>query len=167
LAHRDYETGGFKGALVNRRAVAEGLALVFQGINLLTTAFPHRRFTIDGRLVGDVGEVIAELEYDIILHPTSEPDHDASTSDGRKVQIKATFKESLTFRSTPDYYIGFRLYPDGRFEEIFNGPGSLIRDRFAHRANLGKALLSFPISELRTLSKQVLPSRRIPRRALP
>lgn len=40
----------------------EGLRLIFQGIDRLTKAFPNRKFTIDGRLVGDVGEVIAELE---------------------------------------------------------------------------------------------------------
>lgn len=29
--------------------------------------------------------------------------------DGRHVQIKATFKNSLTFRRVPDYYLGFKL----------------------------------------------------------
>ena len=50
-----------------RRALKEGLALVFQGIEHLKAEFPSRKFTIDGRLVGDVGEVIAALEYDIEL----------------------------------------------------------------------------------------------------
>jgi predicted ester cyclase len=71
------------------QALTQGLALVFQGIERLSTAFPNRRFTIDGRLVGDIGEVIAELEYDIKLHDVSQPDYDGITSDGRKVQIKA------------------------------------------------------------------------------
>jgi len=149
---------------MTRKAIAEGLSRVFQGISSLNAAFPHRRFTIDGRLVGDVGEVIAELEYDIILHEVSQPDHDANTTDGRNVQIKATFKESLTFKSTPDYYLGLKLYPDGQYEEVFNGPGSIIRDRYIHRAGLGTKLLSFPISELRELSKQVPIHERIPRR---
>jgi hypothetical protein len=67
--------------------------------------------------------VIAALEYDVVLHDVSQPIHDSTTSDGRNVQIKATFKDSLTFTTVPDYYLGFKLYPDGRHEEIFNGPG--------------------------------------------
>jgi hypothetical protein len=84
-------------------------------------AFPNRAFTIDGRLVGHVGEVIAALEYDVTLHDISRPNHDATTSDGRNVQIKPTFKDSLTFKTVPDYYLGFELYSDGGHEEVFNG----------------------------------------------
>ncbi len=147
-----------------RKAITEGLALVFQGIECLKSTFPHRQFTIDGRLVGDVGEIIAELEYDVVLHEVSQPDHDGNTTDGRNVQVKATFKNQLTFKTTPDYYLGFKLYPDGRYEEIFNGPGRLILDHYAHRSGIGTKLLSFPISALRELSKQVSPDERIPKR---
>jgi hypothetical protein len=88
-------------------------------------------------LVGDVGEVIAELEYDVALHDVSQPNHDATTSDGRNVQIKATFKDSLTFKTVPDYYLGFKLYPDGRHEEVFNGPGKVIYHRYVARKGVG------------------------------
>lgn len=123
-------------------------------------------FTIDGRLVGDLGEVIAALEYEVELHQISQARHDATALDGRNVQIKATFKESLTFRSVPDYYLGFKLYPDGRHEEIFNGPGRLIAERYASRKGLGVALLSFPVAELRKLSEQVPDTERIAKRVI-
>lgn len=147
-----------------RLALTEGLALVFQGIKCLVDAFPSRRFTIDGRLVGDVGEVIAELEYDVALHEISQPDYDGITSDNRRVQIKATFKDSLTFKSTPDYLLGFKLYEDGTFEEVFNGPGRLVFERYQHRAGIGTSLLSFPNTALRELSRAVAPQDRIQRR---
>ena len=149
---------------MKRAALKEGLRLVFQGITHLKEAFPNRAFTIDGRLVGDVGEVIAALEYDVVLHDVSQPIHDATTSDGRNVQIKATFKDSLTFKTVPDYYLGFKLYPDGRHEEIFNGPGKIILGRYAGRKGAGVSLLSFPIAELRKLSESVAPQERIRRR---
>lgn len=149
---------------MSRAAITDALGLIFQGIKQLEEAFPNRAFTIDGRLVGDIGEVIAALEYDLVLHETSQPTHDADTSDGRHVQIKATFKESLTFRRVPDYYLGFKLYEDGRHEEVFNGPGKLIYERYAIRKGIGEALLSFPISELRKLSAQVPEHERIRRR---
>ena len=149
---------------MSRAAINDALRLIFQGIEQLKGAFPNRVFTIDGRLVGDVGEVIAELEYDVILHTVSQPKHDAVTSDGRNVQIKATFKDSLTFKTIPDYYLGFKLYPDGRHDEVFNGPGRLIFDRYVGRKGVGVSLLSFPISELRRLSEQVTDRDRIRRR---
>jgi hypothetical protein len=147
-----------------RLALTEGLALVFRGIERLSNAFPNRRFTIDGRLVGDIGEVLAELEYDIILDKVSLPDYDGTTSDGRRVQIKATFKNSLTFKTTPDYFLGFKLHDDGTYEEIFNGPGRLIFDKYQHRAGIGKNLLSFPNSTLRELSRMVPSHERVARR---
>src|SRR5436190_19759510 len=115
---------------MSRRAINEALKLIFEAIERLKRAFPNRSFTIDGRLVGDVGEVIAALEYDVVLHDVSQPNHDATTSDGRNVQIKATFKNSLTFKTVPDYYLGFKLYPDGTHEEISNRTGKLILDRY-------------------------------------
>lgn len=147
-----------------RDAITEGLALIFQGIERLKGAFPHRAFTIDGRLVGDLGEVIAALEYDVVLNEVSQPDHDAVTSEGRRVQIKATFKDQLTFKTVPDYYLGFKLFPDGRHEEIYNGPGNVIYERYASRKGIGSALLSFPVTELRRLSARVDAAARVPRR---
>jgi len=70
----------------------EGLALIYRGIERLRNAFPHRALTIDGRLVGDIGEVIAALEYDISLDDVSRPGHDACARDGCLIQIKATFR---------------------------------------------------------------------------
>jgi len=147
-----------------QRAINEALALIFEGIDRLKQTFRNRAFTIDGRLVGDIGEVIAALEYDVVLFEVSQPDHDGTTSAGRRVQIKATFKESLTFRTVPEYYLGFKLFPDGRHEEIFNGPGSVIYERYKHRKGIGVQLLSFPLKELRALSRGVLTAEKIPKR---
>lgn len=149
---------------MKRAAISEALRLIFLAIESLKEAFPNRAFTIDGRLVGDVGEVIAALEYDVVLHDVSQPNHDATTSDGRNVQIKATFKDSLTFKTVPDCYLGFKLYPDGRHEEIFNGPGKVIYDRNVARKGVGVVLLSFPVKDLQKLSEQVAPRDRIPKR---
>lgn len=165
---RGKHTGGrvrIVGSLESQQtAINEALKLIFQGIKQLTDKFPNRKFTIDGRLVGDIGEVIAALEYDIDSDDLCRPNYDGKTSDGRRVQVKATFKNNLTFKSIPEYYLGFKLYPDGRHEEIFNGPGQLIYDRYDHRKDIGTRLLAFPIAELRKLSEKVNPKQRIPKR---
>lgn len=146
------------------KEINAALTQIFEGIARLHSAFRHRSFTIDGRLVGDIGEVIAELEYDLVLDKVSTPCHDAETRDGRRVQIKATFKDSLTFGTCPDCYLGLKLYPDGRFEEVFNGPCRLILDQYSGRKDIGKKLLSFPIKKLQLLSGQVAVADRVPRR---
>lgn len=150
--------------VLQRQAIADGLALVFKGIECMRSAYPHRRFTVDGRLVGDIGEIIAQLEYDVTLDVVSQRHYDGITTDGRRVQVKATFKDSLTFSTTPDFYLGFKLYPDGRHDEVYNGPGQPIYERYAHRAGIGRTLLSFPIRELGQLSAQIPAAQKIPRR---
>lgn len=144
--------------------IEQGLSLIFQGIKQLHEAFDHRAFTVDGRLVGDVGEVVAEINYDLQLDKKSRKCYDAKTLDGRDIQIKATFKNALTFRYVPESYLGFKLQEDGTFEEVFNGPGSLIYERFSTRKGIGVELLSFPLAELRLLSKQVPPEKRVQRK---
>ncbi len=145
-------------------AISDALHKIFEGIDDLKAAFGKRSFTIDGRLVGDVGEVIAAIEYDIQLHDSIQPCHDGATSDGRKVQIKATFKDCLTFRTVPEYYLGLKLHRNGSYEEVFNGPGKVIYDYYVKRKGIGKSLLSFPISVLRCLSDVIQEKERIPRR---
>ena len=140
------------------------LALIFEGIERLKRIAPHRRFTIDGRLVGDIGEIIAAAEFDIRLDDVSQARHDGVTGDGRMVQIKATFQDSLTVRHEPELYLGLKLYPDGRYEVVFNGPGSVLTHAFDHRKGYGNALLSFPVKRLRVLSENVNDGDRVPKR---
>ena len=145
--------------------INEALSDIFTAIERLKLSFPDKKFTIDGRLVGDIGETIASLYYDIELFKKQKPDHDGLCSNG-KVQVKATFKDSLTFRTIPEYYLGIKLFPNGGYEEIYNGPGQLIYDHYKYRKSIGNKLLSFPIAELNKLSKTISPEDRIKKRPL-
>lgn len=55
----------------NRIVIECALSSIFAGIRLLKAAFPQKEFTIDGRLVGDIGEVIAAIEYVSVASATS------------------------------------------------------------------------------------------------
>ena len=142
----------------------EALGKIFEGIRELHEKFPCRKFTIDGRLVGDLGEVIAQTHYDIKLFEGQEKDYDAECSKG-KVQIKATFKDNLTFKKTPEFYLGLKLRNDGEFEEIFNGPGEIIEEKYKHRKNFGEKSIGILIEVLRSLNKEVKDEDRIKRRS--
>jgi hypothetical protein len=128
---------------MSRERIQKALGHIFKGIEILQSEFSNRRFTIDGRLVGDIGEIIAAAEFDIILDDVGRAIHDGRTSDGREVQIKATFQNHLTFRTTPQLYLGFKLFRDGGHEVIFNGPGQTIFDHYAHRKALANVSSDF------------------------
>lgn len=150
---------------MSKKVIQEALGHIFRGIDMLQKQFSQRLFTIDGRLVGDIGEIIAATEFDIKLDDKGRAVHDGETSDRRLVQIKATFQDQLTFKTTPELYLGFKLFRDGGHEVIFNGPGQVIFNHFSHRKDIGVKLLRFPNSKLKELSAEVAEKDRVPMRA--
>jgi hypothetical protein len=149
----------------HKKEIKDSLALIFEGIDQLKNAFPNRAFTIDGRLVGDIGEVVAALTYDIELHEKSLPEYDGVTSDGRRVQVKATFKDTLYMTTVPDFFLGLKLSEDGTCEEIFNGPGKVIYENYKHLKGIGERPgANITIVGLRKLNKTVPEADRIKKR---
>lgn len=126
----------------------------------------HKRFTLDGRLVGDIGEVLVEEAYAVKLFTGVHPHHDAEDDRGRQVQIKATMQSSLTFPAdhVPDYYLGIKINADGSFDEIFNGPGAIAHKAIEARKHPKTNLHSVGVARLAELSKLVAPEDRIRRR---
>lgn len=150
-------------------AIADAVRALLTIVRRLRETYSEhgRLFTLDGRLIGDIGEVLAVQHYAITLTTAQTAVHDAVTADGRNVQIKATMKESLTFpwSDAPDYYIGLKILQDGTHQEIYNGPGELIKKALANRKSrpkTGSHVVS--IKALKRLSESVPPSERIPGR---
>ncbi len=134
-------------------------------VGSLRDNFPNKKFTLDGRLVGDIGETIAELEYDLVTFKKLRKGYDAVTSDGRPVQIKATFKDRLTFKNTEGYLLGFKIDYDGSYSEVYNGPAKHILMRYnSNRAGIGQKLLSFPVSALRETTTGIRERDKVSRR---
>lgn len=144
------------------KAVKQMLSIVEE----LCSAYPHKKFTLDGRLVGDIGEVLVEEAYDLKLYPDIKKHHDGECADGRRVQIKATMKKSLTFPAdhVPDFYLGVQVGSDGSFVEIFNGPGKVAWQAVMNRSRPRTNLHSIPVAMLKKLQEQVPPADRIPLR---
>ena len=132
----------------------------------LQRRYPKKKFTLDGRLVGDLGETLVERDYDLELFDKLEKHHDAITPEGRKVQIKTTMKNALTFPGDhiPDFYLGIKIFPDGSYEEIFNGTGETAQIGIANRAPTKINQYSISLAALRKLSKDVPDELRIPRK---
>lgn len=151
---------------VIQRKIEEALKGLFSAVSMLQEAYPGKPFTPDGRLVGDIGEVVASLAYGLTLNNGLTKHHDAVTDDGRKVQIKTTFGTSLTFpvHHVPDYYLGIRMNRDGTFEEIYNGPGHLIQAELSGRKATKTGLHGGLMVMLKRINQLVPEADRIPKR---
>ena len=119
----------------------------------LENNYPGRKFTIDGHLVGSIGEVIVAENYGLELLPNSTETHDAVSPDGKYVQIKATQINRIAISSEPDYLIVIRLLSDGSWEEIYNGPGKVAWDNAGKMQKNGQRPIS--LSKLRNLMGSV------------
>lgn len=93
------------------------------GVRRLEALFPGRKFTLDGHLVGSIGEVVAAFLFDLVLFPASSQGHDATASDGRLVQIKLTQGTQVGIRSCPQHLLVLKMDSNGRFSVAYNGPG--------------------------------------------
>jgi hypothetical protein len=148
---------------------------IYQQVGTLATLRPDRRFTPDGHMVGSIGEVYAEFLFDLVLHPSSFPIHDAVTRDGRQVQIKATQGKSVNLevpsqqrphQLVPDHLIVLHIAPSGIPALVYSGPG--------HRAAaIGQAIstrtyMMLSVSKLRRLQDSLPAAERlVPVRAFP
>lgn len=121
--------------------------------NELESSYPGRKFTIDGHLVGSIGEVIVAEHYGLELLPDSTETHDAVSSAGEYVQIKATQINRISISSEPDYLIVIKLFSDGSWEEVYNGPGKPVWDNAGKMQKNGQRPIS--LSKLRCLMNSV------------
>lgn len=121
--------------------------------NELEHSYPGRKFTIDGHLVGSIGEVIVAEHYGLSLLPSSTKTHDAVSKEGKLVQIKATQVQGVSISSEPDYVIVIKLLPNGSWEEVYNGPGKPVWDNAGKMQKNGQRPIS--LNKLKHLMNSV------------
>lgn len=120
----------------------------------------NRSFSLDGKLVGDIGEVLASKKYAIKLYDDKNvKDYDGEEEGtGRKVQIKASFHNNCYFPSKviPDYFLAVNIGEDGSLDEIYNGTGQFIWDNYITKNDL-KDHTGYVLStnKLREMNKEV------------
>lgn len=95
----------------------------------------NRKFTLDGKLVGDIGEVLVKEKYGLNLYKENEHIHDGwERETERKVQIKSSFRGASTFpygkEKMPDYIICIQILENGEFDELYNGPGVFLFENY-------------------------------------
>jgi hypothetical protein len=97
------------------------VAAIYRAVDALQLAYPGRKFTPDGHLVGSIGEVIARESLGLTLYPASHPGHDAQDADGRQVQIKLTSGSSVALRAICERLLVMRVFDPGFAEIVYFG----------------------------------------------
>jgi len=139
--------------------VLEHVRRLLDSVRALEELYPGRHFTLDGHLVGSIGEALAAELYGLTLLPSSSKCHDATCPEGREVQVKLTQRNSVALYEEPKYLLVLRLSEDGTVREVYNGPGSAAWSVAGRRQKNGQRAIS--VSKLRALAKAVAPQLRI------
>ena len=134
---------------------------LYKCVHKLEDLFPERKFTLDGHIVGSIGEVFAKDMYGLELLPNSTERHDAKTKSGKYVQIKATQGKRVALRSKPKHLIVLKLNTNGKAEEVYNGPGHLAWKNTGAIQKNGQR--SIGLAKLRSLMDSVPTTRQISR----
>ena len=122
----------------------------------LRAIFPHKPFTPDGHLVGNLGEVLAAYYYGLTLVDSAiRSSFDALSEDGKQVQIKATQREgTIGMRSQSQWLLVILIHRNADIEEIYNGPGEIPWNAIAFKqTSNGQKQIS--VAHLRKLQGQV------------
>ncbi|HUW71896.1 MAG TPA: hypothetical protein VMV66_01730 [Candidatus Humimicrobiaceae bacterium] len=127
-----------------------------------------RLFTPDGRMVGDIGEAIAGIFYQVNLHDVGRHDWDG-TYNGRNVQIKATGGNSTYLKKPPKegYTNGLLMVfyinrENGEYDLVYNGDIQRVWNDLRNKKLDKTDAKSISLDRLRELKKSVRPKDIVP-----
>jgi len=122
------------------------VAAIYGAIAELEQTYPDRKFTMDGHLVGSIGEVIAAEALNLKLYSPSHPVHDAYDANG-DVQIKMTSRNSIAMYSECSRLVVLRVISPEEAEIVYDGPGAKPWAAAGKKAKTGQCRVS--LSRLR------------------
>lgn len=140
--------------------VTQHLDALYDASEALEALFPGRKFTLDGHLVGSIGEVVAAYMFGLDLMPASTLGYDALAPDGRRVEIKLTQGKFVALRHAPDHMIALHRPKGGPVRVVYNGPGRAVWDGCGKDQKNGQRPIS--LSRLSGLYAVVAESDRLP-----
>ena len=133
--------------------IEEKIQQLYRIVDELESIYPEKHFTLDGILLGNLGEVYAAEKYGLTLLEESTKTHDATTSDGRYVQIKVTQGRQVGLYEEPDYLLVLQVQRDGSFTEVYYGPGKAPWTRAGKPQKNGQRYISIArLSELQSFT---------------
>lgn len=142
---------------------AEAVRQLYAARDALRKHFRGLPFTLDGRIVGDIGEAIAITKWSFELLPSGTKTHDVTTPEGVNVQIKTTQQTQngksvgLGLDKRPfDHLIVIQMHEDASYNVLYDGPGS-----YVDRKRRGRTSPSLTVKQLGELNEQVPANERV------
>jgi hypothetical protein len=134
--------------MTRRIPLPEPVSRIYEATAELERLYPGRKFTLDGHLVGSIGEVIAAEALGLTLYPMSRPGHDAYDANG-DVQIKMTGGSSVAMYATCDRLVVLRVVSPQEAEIVYDGPGAPAWERAGRMGKNGQRVVS--LAKLRAI----------------
>jgi hypothetical protein len=111
-------------AVVTTIKLPAPVAAVCQAVSDLEATY-GRKFTIDGHLLGSIGEVVAREALGFELYEMSRKGHDGLCKTRGEVQVKITSKKSIALRHPCNHLIVLKMDQHGKKAEIvYDRPGA-------------------------------------------
>ena len=148
------------GTITDWAEVTRHLDALYAASEGLETIFAARKFTLDGHLVGSIGEVVAAYMFGLALMPASTLGHDAMAPDGRRVEIKLTQGKSVALRHAPEHLIALHRPKGGPVSVVYNGPGGVVWDACGKPQKNGQSPIS--LTRLHALDAALTDAARLP-----
>jgi hypothetical protein len=120
------------------RAIQHILAGIFAAQRALRELAPEFNWSGLGNLLGDFGELVAIEHYGLVKAPGGSDGYDATTKDGKRVQIKTNYAaDQIGFRGSADLMLVIGVRNDGTWQELYFGSFDEVRKiaRFSARDN--------------------------------
>jgi len=132
-------------------AVKHIVATIFSAQDALRDLVPERRWAGMGNLLGDYGEYLALINYNLNRAPSGADGYDAITQDGLKVQIKANHSSStIGFRGESDLLLVLKIESNAEWRELYYGPFKPIKEKATYSRHDNKYVI--PVVRLEAFS---------------
>lgn len=125
-----------------RLSLPRPVAKLYAAVAELEENYKGRKFTLDGHLLGSIGEVLAETALKMRLLKMSAPVHDAVCDDRGDVQIKITAKRTIGLRHPCNHLIIFRVVSPQEAEIFYDGPGKIVWENAGPKQSNGQRSIS-------------------------
>jgi hypothetical protein len=127
---------GNTGALEDERPSVTRIALppevtkLYEAVETLSERHPGRPFTLDGHMMGSIGEVVAAEAFNLHLYPPSQAVHDAWDDHG-DVQIKITGGKHVSMYACCERLLVLRIVNPQEAEVVYDGCGGSAWEQLA------------------------------------
>lgn len=134
---------------MQRVALPAPVAELYRAIEKLQTIY-GRKFTLDGHVLGSIGEVVAQETFGFELLPMSARAHDAQCKTRGAVQVKITGGKSIAMRQNCNHLIVLKVLSPEEAEVVYDGPGAPVWEAAGKMQSNGQRTIS--LSKLQALA---------------